>query len=410
MPNYQLNVAMGTHKGIIREHNEDAVGYHYPTNFHTLTQKGVLFVIADGVGGLTNGEQASQYAVNRIIELYYLASSKLDPHNALKSCIEQVNSEVFSKFRGQSATTIVAVVICQNAMITAYVGDSRAYIFDGQVIKQHTIDHVNSVYDGNKRKNKLTRAIGHRNTIDIEILETTLELGESVLLLTDGAIPYFSEDDLCSLLISKAPVDIVTNIIQSSNQAGGRDNISVIMVAIEDILDDGKGLQDHIDQLPEQIELDYPTANKNTFRTSRWLLVPILTLILLVVAGLVYSQTIRQDDEVSTQTPVSTTLEPTGTIMTDDANNQTINVTMTNEPDNLSSIVGQTIVFEDVAITYTQLDGDISAFLIVPDKAYRVFVVFTDDNNRVWYQIHDEETDLKGWIDEADLPSHALSN
>lgn len=408
MPNYQLNVAMGTHKGIIREHNEDAVGYHYPTNFHTLTQKGVLFVIGDGVGGLTNGEQVSQYAVSRIIELYYLASSKLGPLKALKSCVEQVNSEVFSKYRGQSATTIVAVVICQNALITAYVGDSRAYIFDGQSLKQHTKDHVNSVYDGNKHKNKLTRAIGHRNTVDIEILETTLELGDAVLLLTDGATPYFTEDELRSLITHKNPIDIVTTIIQSSNQGGGRDNVSVIMVAVKDILDDAEALQRHIDQLPAQVELAYPLQNGRVSSAKWWMLVPVP--ILIIVGGLVYSQSSQQGAETSTQTPVSTTLEATVTTANGNINNQSITVTITNEPDTLSAIIGQTIVFEDVAITYTQLGGDTSAFLIVPAKIYRVFTVFTDDNNRVWYQIHDEETDLKGWIDEADLPSHTLSN
>ena len=123
------------------------------------------------------------------------------------------------------------------------------------------------------------------------------------------------------------------------------------------------------------------------------------------MAGLIFSQSIQQADGISTQAPVSNTLEATI-----EPRNQNIAVTITNEPDTLTSIVGQTIIFEDVAITFTQLESDTSAFLIVPDKVYSVFTVFTDDNDQVWYQIHDEETDHKGWINEADLPSHTLSD
>lgn len=403
MPNLQLNVAMGTHKGIIREHNEDAVGYHYPSNIHTLTEKGVLSVIADGVGGLKNGEQASQYAVNRLIELYYLASSDLDPYHSLKSCVEQVNSEVFSKFRGQSATTLVAVVICQNDMTIAYVGDSRAYIFDGQRVKQHTKDHVSTIFVGSRSKNKLTRAIGHRHDVKVDMLEVKLKIGDAAVLLTDGATPYFSETDLLSVM-SKSPVDIVTTIIQSSNQVGGRDNVSVLVLAVEDVLDDSHALQQHISQLPAQVELDYPKQSTTAFSAKPWVIIPIIILTF-IVAGLMFSQSIQQADGISTQAPVSNTVEATI-----EPSNQNTAVTITNEPDTLASIVGQTIIFEDVAITFTQLESDTSAFLIVPDKVYSVFTVFTDDNDQVWYQIHDEETDHKGWINEADLPSHTLSN
>lgn len=414
MPNYQLQIAMGTHTGIRRDHNEDAVGYHYPSNFDTLTKKGVLLVIADGVGSLDKGEQASEYTVNRVIELYYLSASNLSVHDALKSSIEQTNQEVFKKFDGHSASTIVAVVIRQSEIITAYVGDSRAYIFDGQAVRQYTTDHVSSVSVGNKRrKNKLTRAVGHRYAVEVDMLDSNLEVGTAVLMLTDGASLYLSEDDLRALVVSESPTDIVRDIIQYSNQGGGLDNISAIVVFIDDSLPDASALEHHLNQLPEQVIVNYtaPTHNNVKPRRRHWRRFLLMFLIfgMIIMGLLVYIQTINQDISASiTQMPALATDDPSTNVPTEPASLQSepeVTQILLNE---VETVIGREIIFDEVAVTTMQLASDTSSFLIIPEKTYRIFTTFTNENDQTWYQIHDEETDRKGWISAEDLPSYTL--
>lgn len=317
MPNYRLNVAMGTDIGIRRDHNEDAIGYHYPDDFGTLTTKGVLLIIADGVGSLAKGEEASHYAVDRLIELYYQDESEANIHNSLKTCLEKVNSEVFFKFDGHSATTIVAVVICQSDVITAYVGDSRSYLFDSNSVRQHTTDHARSFDVGNKRrKTKLTRAIGHNHSVNIDILNAQLDVGHGVLLLTDGATPYFSEDDLCSMMMRKKPSAIVTDIIQYSNRGGGLDNISAIVLSVDGILEDETALRQHINQLPDEVKVDYATRLRQPIvipqpRPEQFFLFSMVVLLSMIIGLLFYIQITKQDISASiTQIPALSTLVP----------------------------------------------------------------------------------------------------
>src|SRR5262245_32750703 len=113
----RLIPAMGTHVGMRRRHNEDYIGYRYPDDIEILQESGALFVVADGVGGLSAGERASSMAVERLIKHYYAADSEIPPDQRLSIAFQQVNHDVYKLLNDPgkpAATTMVAVVILEN--------------------------------------------------------------------------------------------------------------------------------------------------------------------------------------------------------------------------------------------------------------------------------------------------------
>jgi len=265
---------MSTHTGLHRPHNEDAIGYLYPDDYDTLCERGALFVLADGVGSLPDGEKASHYAVDRLIELYYQMPLDMPSKEALERCIEQVNAEVFRNFAKHMATTIVAVVVQQATVITASVGDSRMYWFTGDDITQYTQDHTMSyVNEKNQKRNKLTRAIGHREEVRVDIHTDLITRGQGLLIVSDGATAYLNEDDLLTVM-RESPREIVRDIIHYSNLGGGHDNISAIMISVDDLLPDAATLKHHLKALEisgVNIIIDNQDANTTQPSSGHWL-------------------------------------------------------------------------------------------------------------------------------------------
>ena len=316
MPNFTLNVAMSTHSGLVRDHNEDAIGYHYPVDFDILTAKGALFVLADGVGGLPGGEKASHYVVERLIELYYASPPGISIKETLCANLEQINSEVYQNFEQHLATTVVALVIRGDEVTTAYAGDSRAYRYDGSSIQQYTDDHVIEVVDRrNRRKTRLTRAIGYVSEIRLDVIEDKVAASQGFLMMSDGVVPYFNEDDLLTLM-SETPRDIVTDIIQYSVQGGGHDNISAIMIAIGEPLADETALRRHVQKMTKQgisLEVaDYPQIQPlyDSHNQLRWRLffLSIVILVTLILSLLLFVNEANQGRfAVITQLPAAAT-------------------------------------------------------------------------------------------------------
>src|SRR5690606_22448944 len=104
---------------------EDAVGYEYPNDSSLLLSHGALFMVADGVGGLSSGDKASQMAVENLSKHYYRGDVSKGIAEGLSHAIQQANTDVFLEFDRQGATTLVAIVIHGNQMFSASVGDSQ---------------------------------------------------------------------------------------------------------------------------------------------------------------------------------------------------------------------------------------------------------------------------------------------
>jgi len=247
----KIRYAARSDVGRLRTRNED--------NFGVLAEDGV-FVVADGMGGHEAGEVASRLAVDTLTEFYVRTRDDevtwpyrglpglAAPADRLVCGIRLANYRIWSK-AGESAghrrmgTTVVAAAIGGERIFVGHAGDSRAYrIRDGR-IEQLTRDH--SFLEDMKRanptmtpeeerafphKNVITRALGMRDDVEVEVQEQAIAPGDRFLLCTDGLCGLVDEETL--LAIGQMP-DLdraCEELIAKANAAGGTDNVTVVMM------------------------------------------------------------------------------------------------------------------------------------------------------------------------------------
>ncbi len=249
----RLSAAGETHPGRKRVNNEDFVAFFEPSTEQDLLVSGCLYVVADGVGGASNGERVSQFAVQKVMYEYYQRST-LPPAERLTQVIQDTSREIFefsqkSENMTTMATTLVAAAVIKKRLVVANVGDSRAYLIRGGEAFQITHDH-NLVGEmlregllterealASKVKNRLSRSLGGEPEPVVDIFEVSLLPGDRILLCTDGLTRYALTQDIQKLAIGGTPNEIVHKLVDFANKRGGADNISVIVVDVgEEIL------------------------------------------------------------------------------------------------------------------------------------------------------------------------------
>ncbi|MBI5192314.1 MAG: Stp1/IreP family PP2C-type Ser/Thr phosphatase [Nitrospirae bacterium] len=239
----EIKVFGDTHTGLVRTHNEDALGI-----FPELS----LYVVADGLGGHAGGEVASRLAVdvlrNNIISDYHILREK---RSNLVSAIKIVNKwiiqEASKDYRLQDmGTTIVAVKLENDTALVAHVGDSRAYLIrDGgitQVTKDHTVveDYIKAGLLTREEafyspyKSALSRALGTAADAEVDINDVKLRTGDTLILCTDGLTNMMSDSDILNTVkeFRPSPEGISKGLINLAIKNGGIDNITVIAICV----------------------------------------------------------------------------------------------------------------------------------------------------------------------------------
>lgn len=225
--------AARTHPGLRRSKNED--------NYAVDPERG-LWIVADGVGGHTNGEVASAIACDTIIE--DVAKGK-----DLPEAIEHAHSSVLREIERREAnnnmgTTVVALQLTGRHYKVAWVGDSRAYAFDGK-LRQLTRDHsaVNDLLDSgainadqaanHPQRHALSRSLGVSNTNEstVSTVEGDLKSGMQILLCTDGLTDELSDHSILNELSRNDGIeDQAEGLLNAALAKGGRDNLTVVIV------------------------------------------------------------------------------------------------------------------------------------------------------------------------------------
>lgn len=204
-----------------------------------------LFLVADGMGGHQGGEYASRRAIEILLELIREDDST-DPIVILKDCIEEMNHRLWKEAQGSTAlqgmgTTLVAASLKGDMLAVANVGDSRLYIW-GDNICQVTRDHSlveEMVAEGRMKrgsleyqmkKNIITRAIAVDETVIPDFFECKLQ-SENILLCSDGLTNMLTDEEIRQIVSQGIPLeDRAQSLIDAANQAGGRDNITVVLI------------------------------------------------------------------------------------------------------------------------------------------------------------------------------------
>ncbi|MFT3905354.1 MAG: Stp1/IreP family PP2C-type Ser/Thr phosphatase [Steroidobacteraceae bacterium] len=252
--------------GRVREHNEDTVAFDADVG---------LLVLADGMGGYNAGEVASGIAVKTIVQLVReaVASQDLnipDPTSGLsrasiilRDAIQRANKIIFQTARTQPqcegmGTTVVGALLHDNRISIAHVGDSRLYRMRGHSFEQVTLDHslLQELVDRGfytpeeaqraANKNYVTRALGVEPTVEVEMQEHPAQKGDYYLLCSDGLTDMVEDDDV-HLTLSTFGANLETvakQLIQLSNDNGGKDNVSVIIAQVTDSFPARRGFVD----------------------------------------------------------------------------------------------------------------------------------------------------------------------
>lgn len=235
-----------TNIGRIRKENEDS--------FSNVSLNDVdFFIVADGMGGHSKGELASQMAANLFID--YVKAADLSAYDSLlklqEEAIRYANKEIFSlsctEDYDRMGTTVVCLCIDHKNKVyhLSHLGDSRAYIYRDRELKRLTRDHslVNDLLDSGSltedeaenfiNKSAITKAVGTEEKIKPDSRSFDMEDGDLVLMVTDGLTNEISDEKIENIVKDKTdPYEISSLLIEEAINNGGRDNITVTTILL----------------------------------------------------------------------------------------------------------------------------------------------------------------------------------
>jgi protein phosphatase len=248
---HEVVASLQTDPGCVREVNEDAGRFVKPTAAALLADKGVLVLVADGMGGHQAGEVASNLAIEVISRFYY--RTKADATAALKMAFEEANRQIHEASLSDEnltgmGTTCTALVLRNGSAIAAHVGDSRLYLMREGELYLMTEDHsavMQMVKHGiitaaearhHADKNVILRALGTGPQVEISIWDKTLpvRVEDRFILCSDGLYDLVEDAEIKRLMAAAPdPQTACEQLIALAKERGGHDNITVGIVGIK---------------------------------------------------------------------------------------------------------------------------------------------------------------------------------
>lgn len=239
-----------TDPGRARDNNEDSVVFDEAT---------LTAVLADGMGGYNAGEIASGMATAFIkselsrwlIEAGDGAKAR-EVRRAMEICVDNANRSIFNSANSNAhyagmGTTLVVGVFREDKLVLGHIGDSRCYRWRAGVLEQITKDHslLQEQIDAglitaeqaatSSIKNLVTRALGVDESVLMEVNEHQVQAGDIYLMCSDGLTDMIDDGAVAKIVAAEAALEQkATQLIDLANENGGRDNISVLMVEVQE--------------------------------------------------------------------------------------------------------------------------------------------------------------------------------
>ncbi len=251
----KVTTSLHSDPGQVRKNNEDAVDEN---------ERIGLLILADGMGGYKAGEIASGMCVATVKDIMtaqwpLVGAADIDPASSfsfatimLRDALQTAHQAIYAVSHSQAqcegmGTTAVAVLLFNNRVSVAYVGDSRLYRLRGDVLQQLTTDHslveemvARGLYSRedalkNVNSNIVTRALGVEAEVEVDMLEEAAEVGDLLLICSDGLTDLVGDETI--RLTLKQNLDNLQlageRLLKLANERGGKDNISVILAKID---------------------------------------------------------------------------------------------------------------------------------------------------------------------------------
>jgi protein phosphatase len=227
-----------------------------------------LYAVCDGMGGHNAGEVASQMAIETLHSFICKSDREkeitwpfgLDADlsfaaNRLKTAIRLANRKVFraadnrEDYTGMGTTVVAALVWDDEGVLRATIGsagDSRCYMLRAGVLRQVTQDDswVSTAWaqgilsadelERHPFRNVITKAVGAKDSLELDMLDEQLQPGDLLLICSDGLHGMINDDAILATLgDGSAPLeDLASRLIEAANEAGGRDNVSVLLLRV----------------------------------------------------------------------------------------------------------------------------------------------------------------------------------
>lgn len=245
--------------GRVRLVNEDRAAFQVDLNGLSLA------IVADGMGGHQAGDIASQMAVDTILARLQCLSSNMPVEvckQKLREAIESANEAIYEfasereNYHGMGTTVVVAVA-SPDLLIIGHIGDSRAYKINHASIAQLTEDHslVNELVKNGQitleeasqhpRRNVLLRALGTEPSVEVDIYEYIWKQEDTILLCTDGLCGLVEPETIGNTVECAPDLDTAARLlIEQALEAGGDDNVTVILMKHDNDPGDGRGDED----------------------------------------------------------------------------------------------------------------------------------------------------------------------
>ena len=228
--------AVASHQGMVRQNNEDAV---FPDKSGESAGP-VTLMVADGMGGHVAGEVASRLAVNAA------AASALEPADRVAAGNRAIREEVARQpdLEGMGTTLTLVTLGDDGHARLGHVGDSRGYLYREGQLSQLTKDHtVAAEYvalgritaheaDTHHQRHMLTRTLGLTRFVNVDEVDVELAVGDRLLLCSDGLTEMVSDEVIAQTMTAPNVDDVVWRLVDLANDAGGVDNITVIVVDV----------------------------------------------------------------------------------------------------------------------------------------------------------------------------------
>jgi serine/threonine protein phosphatase PrpC len=237
-----LRAAALTDIGRVRRKNEDR---------YLLSTEDMLFGVADGVGGLPNGADAAQQAIDEVTAAVHLWP--IEEEVDLTSIVLHANEAVAQLGLLVSpaigiGTTLTFGCVRNNILKIAHVGDSRCYVWHNgeftRVTEDHSVENEarlrrargDFVYYHESNRNALTRCIGQPTPPEVDVIVRPLVVGERYLFCTDGVTRMLRDAELAEVLASPAePEDLLREIITLAVRRGGPDNATGVLFFVDEV-------------------------------------------------------------------------------------------------------------------------------------------------------------------------------
>ena len=233
--------------GQVRDLNEDSLGCP-PERLtqQTIKDKGLLYAVADGMGGHAAGEVASRQALDILFREYY-GDPSTDVGASLRDAFDRANAGIHQQAsahtgRARMGTTLVAAVVRGDEWLVANVGDSRAYLIRSGVVQQITQDHswvAEQVRQGLMTSEEahahpyahiITRALGQSPEVKTDLFRRELHPEDTILLCSDGLSNELQDSIIGDVVAHSEPQGGADKLVELADERGGHDNITALLI------------------------------------------------------------------------------------------------------------------------------------------------------------------------------------